>query len=340
MENYVAVKARLLEQTDEARPRRASASTIPMPPRSTRGCRRSGGAEAVPVSVGKVLGRGIFAVDGALYDALGLARAQSDGPVDRHASSRRAQLAERGARLCRDEALREGHALDRRARSRAFPGLAHRIEDVGRIGKVRFINDSKATNADAAARALVCFPDIFWIAGGKPKDGGIESLAPYFPRIRKAYLIGEAAQRIRAHAGRPRAVRDVRDARSGGRQRRGRCAACLRLGARRAAVAGLRVVRPVPRFRSSAAMPSARWSAQLSRPAREGGVMRCRARTKAASPPGGGRSIVWRFSAMLALIAIGLMLAFAASPAATGGPLTAGDFRYAAKQIAFAGVAR
>jgi UDP-N-acetylmuramoylalanine--D-glutamate ligase len=55
------------------------------------------------------------------------------------------------------------------------------------------VNDSKATNADAAARALACFTDIFWIAGGKPKTGGIVSLAEFFPRIRKAYLIGEAA---------------------------------------------------------------------------------------------------------------------------------------------------
>ncbi len=75
-----------------------------------------------------------------------------------------------------------------------FPGLAHCMEDVGRIGMVRFVNDSKATNADAAAKALGCYPDIFWIAGGKAKDGGIESLAPFFPRIRKAYLIGEAAE--------------------------------------------------------------------------------------------------------------------------------------------------
>jgi UDP-N-acetylmuramoylalanine--D-glutamate ligase len=75
----------------------------------------------------------------------------------------------------------------------SFPGLSHRMEEVGRIGKVRFVNDSKATNADAAARALACYPDIFWIAGGKPKEGGIVGLAAYFPRIRKAYLIGEAA---------------------------------------------------------------------------------------------------------------------------------------------------
>jgi UDP-N-acetylmuramoylalanine--D-glutamate ligase len=77
---------------------------------------------------------------------------------------------------------------------RSFPGLAHRMEQVGRLGQVLFVNDSKGTNADAAAHALSSFADIFWIAGGKPKAGGITSLAEFFPRIRKAYLIGEAAQ--------------------------------------------------------------------------------------------------------------------------------------------------
>jgi UDP-N-acetylmuramoylalanine--D-glutamate ligase len=76
---------------------------------------------------------------------------------------------------------------------KTFPGLAHRMEQVGRQGNVLFVNDSKATNADSAAQALVCFNDIFWIAGGKPKAGGINPLAEFFPRIRKAYLIGEAA---------------------------------------------------------------------------------------------------------------------------------------------------
>jgi UDP-N-acetylmuramoylalanine--D-glutamate ligase len=75
----------------------------------------------------------------------------------------------------------------------SFPGLAHRMEQVGRKGRVLFVNDSKATNADSAAQALGCFSDIFWIAGGKPKSGGISSLTSFFPRIRKAYLIGEAA---------------------------------------------------------------------------------------------------------------------------------------------------
>ena len=55
------------------------------------------------------------------------------------------------------------------------------MEQVGRKGRVLFVNDSKATNADSAAQALACFADIFWIAGGKPKTGGIASLAELFP---------------------------------------------------------------------------------------------------------------------------------------------------------------
>ncbi len=77
---------------------------------------------------------------------------------------------------------------------RSFPGLAHRMEQVGRLGNVLFVNDSKGTNADAAAHALSSFADIYWIAGGKPKAGGITGLTSFFPRIRKAYLIGEAAE--------------------------------------------------------------------------------------------------------------------------------------------------
>jgi UDP-N-acetylmuramoylalanine--D-glutamate ligase len=75
----------------------------------------------------------------------------------------------------------------------SFPGLAHRMEEVGHRRHVLFVNDSKATNVDSAAQALACFSHIFWIAGGRAKTGGIASLARFFPRIRKAYLIGEAA---------------------------------------------------------------------------------------------------------------------------------------------------
>jgi UDP-N-acetylmuramoylalanine--D-glutamate ligase len=74
-----------------------------------------------------------------------------------------------------------------------FPGLAHRQELVGTLHGVRFVNDSKATNADAASRALACYDRIVWIAGGIAKEGGIAPLAPFFPRIAKALLIGRDA---------------------------------------------------------------------------------------------------------------------------------------------------
>ena len=74
-----------------------------------------------------------------------------------------------------------------------FPGLAHRMEEVAKYGSIVFINDSKATNADAASRALSSFENIRWIAGGRAKSDGIAGLKKFFPRIAKAYLIGEAA---------------------------------------------------------------------------------------------------------------------------------------------------
>jgi len=75
----------------------------------------------------------------------------------------------------------------------SFPGLAHRQELIATIDGVRYVNDSKATNADAAAKALACYETVYWIAGGLAKEGGIVSLSAYHDRIRHAFLIGEAA---------------------------------------------------------------------------------------------------------------------------------------------------
>jgi UDP-N-acetylmuramoylalanine--D-glutamate ligase len=81
---------------------------------------------------------------------------------------------------------------------RSFQGLAHRQESIAIIDGVRYVNDSKATNADSVANALACYDAVYWIAGGRAKDGGITSLAPFFPRIRRAFLIGEAAREFAA----------------------------------------------------------------------------------------------------------------------------------------------
>ncbi len=191
MENYAAIKARLMRQT--AKGGQVLIGVDDDWSAAIFTSLSSGGAQAQPVSVGKVLGRGIFVVDGILYDAQsGRAEKVMDMADAPHLP---------GAHNWQNAALAYGAVRpfvrdprDIAAAIASFPGLAHRMEDVGRIGKVRFVNDSKATNADAAARALAVYPDIFWIAGGKPKEGGIESLSPFFPRIRKAHLIGEAAQ--------------------------------------------------------------------------------------------------------------------------------------------------
>ncbi len=79
-----------------------------------------------------------------------------------------------------------------------FPGLPHRMERIGSVDGIPVINDSKATNAEAAARAIACFDTVYWIAGGRPKEGGIDALAPVFPRIAHAFLIGEAEDRFAA----------------------------------------------------------------------------------------------------------------------------------------------
>jgi len=191
MENYAAIKARLIKQTAKDGQVVIGVDDSYASAIFTQAS-ASGGAQAYPVSVGKILGRGVFVVDGILYDAMGVNAVK----VMDMASATHLP----GAHNWQNAALAYGavrrFVTDTKAIAAAiagFPGLAHRMEDVGHIGKTIFINDSKATNADATARALAVYPDIFWIAGGKPKDGGIENLAGFFPRIRKAYLIGEAA---------------------------------------------------------------------------------------------------------------------------------------------------
>ncbi len=186
LENYAAVKARLVEN--------ATSAVIGIDDAQTKAIfTRMGAKQATAVSVGKVLGRGVFVLDGVLYDSQG---GRANKIMDlREASHLPGSHNWQNAALA--YAATKTYARDARAVASAiadFPGLAHRIEDVGRVGRVRFVNDSKATNADAAERALVCFDGIYWIAGGRPKEGGIEPLAKHFGRIRKAYLIGEAAK--------------------------------------------------------------------------------------------------------------------------------------------------
>ena len=197
MENYAAIKERLV-----------AASEIALVSVDDDFCNAIGarlraretvddGSGVFPVSVRRQLNWGYF-VDGSTLLARG-----ADQPVEESETlgnlagiatlrgAHNAQNAIFAAAACWHCGLDE----DQIARGlRSFPGLAHRMENLGKLGRVLFVNDSKATNADAAEKALLSFNDMFWIIGGKSKEGGIEPLRPLFSRVAKAYLIGAATE--------------------------------------------------------------------------------------------------------------------------------------------------
>ncbi|SOC40307.1 UDP-N-acetylmuramoylalanine--D-glutamate ligase [Rhizobium subbaraonis] len=119
-------------------------------------------------------------------------------PIQTLRGGHNAQNAAAAIAACLAVGVSEEHI---RAGLSSFPGLKHRMQPVGRKDHVVFVNDSKATNAEAAAPALSSYDRIYWIAGGLPKEGGIASLTGFFPKIAKAYLIGEAAAAFAATLG-------------------------------------------------------------------------------------------------------------------------------------------
>jgi len=192
VENYAAVKARLF-----ARQKEGDTAIVGVDDgySSDIGTKINAWrvATLVPVSVGKALGRGVYVIDGILYEGTGqqtinvgsLKPMRTLPGAHNWQNAAAAYAAGRALGYLREKIL---------SAFESFPGLAHRMEIVAEQDGVRYVNDSKATNADAASKALAAYDNIYWIAGGKPKEGGIASLAEFFPRIRKAYLIGEAAE--------------------------------------------------------------------------------------------------------------------------------------------------
>lgn len=190
-ENYVAVKARLIAGVQENGTAVVGVDDNHSAAIADRAERA--GTRVVRISMRRPLSDGIFLEGERIVFAEGGANLFST-PLTGISSLRGTHNAQNAA--C---AFAAAHALgisyeQIAAALKTFPGLAHRMEEVGHKGAVLFINDSKATNADATARALASFTEIFWIAGGKPKEGGLSGLEGYFPRIKKAYLIGEAAE--------------------------------------------------------------------------------------------------------------------------------------------------
>ncbi|HEY1473280.1 MAG TPA: UDP-N-acetylmuramoyl-L-alanine--D-glutamate ligase [Pseudolabrys sp.] len=187
MTNYAAIKERLVANADTAVIGVDDEWTQHTAERIERA-----GRKVVRLSVLAPLRDGFYAEGSRIMRVVG-GKAQAMAELAGIGSLRGAHNAQNaGAAIAACLALGLDPAVIQKGLA-SFPGLAHRMQQVGRKGNVLFVNDSKATNADSAAKALASFSDIFWIAGGKPKTGGIASLAEFFPRMRKAYLIGEAA---------------------------------------------------------------------------------------------------------------------------------------------------
>jgi len=156
-----------------------------------------GDRHVIPISGTHPAPGGVYGLDGELFDGMAepVAKIIDLRTVRTLIGGHNWQNAAAAYAACRALGLER---VEIAAGLASYPGLAHRQELIAVIDGVPWINDSKATNADAAAKALACYGSILWIAGGQPKDGGIDSLEPYFPRIRHAFLIGEAMQSFAA----------------------------------------------------------------------------------------------------------------------------------------------
>ncbi|WP_431305063.1 UDP-N-acetylmuramoyl-L-alanine--D-glutamate ligase [Sediminicoccus sp. BL-A-41-H5] len=188
MAGYRAAKARIF-----ARQTREDVAVLGQDDVETASLRGALTARCVPISAHAPQPGGIWAEGALLRDDRGVIAELAACPTLPGAHN--AQNAAAASAL----ALALGLPRDGLAAGLAsYPGLPHRQELVGRIGAVRFVNDSKATNADSAARALASYGRILWIAGGMGKEGGIAPLAAYFPRIAEAFLIGRDAPEFAA----------------------------------------------------------------------------------------------------------------------------------------------
>ena len=150
------------------------------------------GRSIIPVSGQRSLGRGACAIKSKLYCVMGrsveeIADLTVAKALDGTHNWQNAAAAYAAAKSIGLKIKDIGPAL------LSFPGLAHRMETIGRVGPVRFVNDSKGTNADATRQALKAYDNIYWIAGGVAKDGGVEELVSDMKNVRRAYLIGEVA---------------------------------------------------------------------------------------------------------------------------------------------------
>jgi UDP-N-acetylmuramoylalanine--D-glutamate ligase len=192
LQRYAAIKERLVAASNTAVIAVDDDRSQAIADRLERTARR-----VIRVSARRPLADGVYAANGELFGAADAAthRIVNLAGITSLRGNHNAQNAAAAVATVRRLGIDEATIARGLA---SFAGLKHRMEEVGRRGRVLFVNDSKATNADAAGKALASFDRIYWIAGGRPKEGGIESLEEFFPRIARGYLIGEAASQFAA----------------------------------------------------------------------------------------------------------------------------------------------
>ena len=191
-EAYVAAKARVFRN-----PSADAVAVVGVDDEHSRklleGLRAEGRRRVIPISSERPLPGGVYAVDGILFDSV-------DGPSRRLADlraiptlpgSHNHQNAAAAAAACRALGVDGATLADGLV---SFPGLPHRQERIATIDGVTYVNDSKATNPEAARRAIACYDHVYWIAGGRPKEPGIDLRPDIRRRLRRAFLIGEAAE--------------------------------------------------------------------------------------------------------------------------------------------------
>jgi UDP-N-acetylmuramoylalanine--D-glutamate ligase len=146
----------------------------------------------IPISVTQTVGNGLHAAGGIISNALAAPKTHADiASVKALQGAHNWQNATAAYAACFALGMAHETIL---AGLQTFPGLAHRMQWLGEWHGVAFVNDSKATNADATEKALLTYENIYWILGGVAKEGGIAPLQKYFHKIRRAYLIGEASK--------------------------------------------------------------------------------------------------------------------------------------------------
>ena len=194
MDGYIAAKYRIFEQQDLD-----GIAVVGIDDSESRGlfdkltASRTG--KVVPISSSRQVENGVYASGPILIDTTGETPQQirSLEGIETLPGAHNAQNAAAAYLVCRSVGAPHDDIV---SAMETYPGLPHRQQLAAVIDGVRYVNDSKATNPEAAAKALSSYNEIYWIAGGRAKEGPLDVIHPFLPHVKRAYLIGESADHL------------------------------------------------------------------------------------------------------------------------------------------------